>query len=75
MKKPWSILPLTLVALSAVMSFASGAAGAERNFSAGASFALPLFSQTRWEVEGEPLDSHGEPKLERELVGSILSTM
>ena len=29
MKKPWSILPLTVVALSAVMSFGSSAAGAD----------------------------------------------
>ena len=45
------------------------------NFSSGAAFPLPLHSQHWWEVEGEPLDSRGRPKSERQALGSVLSTM
>jgi len=45
------------------------------NFSSGASFPLPFSSQLWWEVEGEPLDSRGQPKAERQILGSVLSTM
>lgn len=45
------------------------------NFTMGASFALPVSPHNRWEVEGEPLDSRGQPKAEWQVVGSVLSTM
>jgi len=46
------------------------------NFTSGASFPLPLTAQSPWwEVDGEPLDSRGRPKAEKQPMGSVLSTM